>query len=1430
MPKFKKQTISKYIKTGCKRFLALELYRSEIKSEKELAYKYNMPDPIVARPSANIFGQVGKKAEKLLYNLIKDEFGDEYAILFNDTNQSKENMLNLFKNNLENKLFLIEAEFLTDDLLEVFINQFGESVKNFKDKLSIADIRPDLICVVIPEKDKQYYEVQGDGTLTEIKDNRILLSIIDVKNTEKSNSGYDIEVVLYSMLLTLWLKTNNLSDKYAVISQSGIFPAALKVNPFSQKYESLENENIIDKYFEFLSYVEYIEHDQLVITLRNIIVNDLIPILKNPQDWEKLDWHIGKKCGLCDWLAYEDWLSEDNKDKITNKHCHSHALDIDHLSQIPFLSNAMRKVLSNDSISTLSKVIDTNGEEDTYKKHSKLKVNSTLIPKRANSIQKNIISFENRYIYSMPRFALTNIFITLNFDPSTRIVSSISSKCYWKEFANYYNPKEKEEYTNDKKFSSSCFFTEEGNDESEREMLFYFLNQINDYFMYANDIENNPHPDFKNSTYHMYFWDKTQYDELKKLIGKHLGVIFEHKLLKSLIWLFGTEDILEDYQTVKSPNVTFVKDIIHANLALNIRFDYTLFQVAKAYTKFDKKISKAFYDPFSDYIPKERLYEIWLKVKKPNYQEIRNLYMLTAKSQVDALQLISVQITKDLKELIKGEANPISFDIFKSFEGITKLPVDSKLWYLHHRLNEEYAFLSNELDLFKNVDDMEANYKAIVLERPLNKVEEDSWLQAIGLTKTRSLLTYKVTADSCNSKIKDNSSELRMGIFDDISFINKKFYTISKKYNIYDDFVQYASSKKIYDITKVKIVNFDRINGVIAINLKADYKALGDALQSLISLGILDLSKKLYLIEVSFYPASYHTLGYIKAIKTPLISHAEEKTLKAIGLNEDKKGIKTSPKTMASEILWNASTLQNEKSKLFEETLVEESYLTVINNMKLKPNKKQKEAIFNALINRLSIIWGPPGTGKTNTASILIKTLLLLLKKNNIKQNILLSAFTYQACIELFEKVYSQLDACFKDIEFIVIKSGRRKEEFENFITRSHEWGMNIRIVNQPKSDSDDNYFSIKNELRWNSNKIKVVISPIAALSVFYNDNCKTGSVKECKYENIGKYFDYTLLDEASQCDVANALAILYGLKEDGQLVILGDHLQMPPIHQVKPPLHIEYNVGSFLNYLRRRHNVQPTMLNINYRSTLDIVNYIKTLGYSDLESARNKLEYTVNNSKIIDNPYINSLNSSKLFENIMQQENEVLALTHFDELSSQANSFEAEIVAGVIIDAYNKFYDGSNKEVYDKKFWSQYMGVVTPHKAQKVMIAKYLYEVFIDSKQLIDNAIDTVERFQGSQRRFIIVSFGVGDPDIISQEEEFLLNLNRTNVAISRAEDKILVIISEKLIHHLPEDKEVIKTSKAIKSYVHQYCNINSKYLLKYKGEDTVINLRIHK
>jgi len=1379
MPKISKQLISKYIKTNCKKFLA------------------------VARPGANIFQIAGKNAEDLLYQLLEDEF---IGYVINLKNR-KINVKDVLKNNFKTELFIIEAEFVTDDLLEFFLNQFGSTLKEIKDPLDLSDIRPDIIMKIIPIEGETYYEVLSDGTLKKImsNDDRIKLSILDVKNTEKSNTGYDAEIIFYAILLTIWLKKNNLSNKYVVTHKNGIFPAALKVNPFSKLYEPLKGENIKSKYDEFLKYVEYIEHDQVAITFRKILLDDIIPILKSPEDWDKLDWHISKKCGLCDWLGYDEWLSEENKQKLTQKHCFIQARSVDHISQIPFVSSAMRKVLEENKLSTISDIEQTRGTERPYQKHSKLKTDSFMIPKRARSILYNRDSSGNRLIYDVPKNykTFTNIFVTLNFDPSTKIVSSISTKCHWREFSNF---KERKLYQNNKNFPAQVFFTKNGDTDDEKEMLFLFLRQLDEYFSYANDPENNSYPEFQNSTYHIYFWDRTQYEEIRNLIGKHIGIIFEHELYKPLIWLFGSEKVLEDFSKVRVPNVSFVKDMLKANVALSLKFDYTLFEVAKNYTDFNKTISKAFYDPFSDYIPKERLYEVWLKHK--NYQDIEDKYRFTAKAQVEALQFIAIQLHRDLHSLIKGEPSEINFDFFENFKSISRLPVDSKLWYLHQKLNEAYNERDKELDSFKHARELEVEYKAIILERLLFGEEKEEWLKQTGLPSSDKIFVYQVTEDSRDTKIKDSAENLSIGFYEDPLFLVQKFGRFIHDQNV--DAEDYISlfKRKMSDVFQMHIVHFDRVSGIIAIAPNEYNKASW----FLIEQKLINMDEKLYLVDLDSYKTSKYTLKYLKAIQTPLISHADRVTLNTLGLSKDMKGKKTHRETMAAKVLWAGDDLQSCSSQYTEE-MIRIVYNKVVEDLKKQPNERQEEAILNSLSRQLSIIWGPPGTGKTQTASILLKLLLSMVIQSGAPKNILISALTYQACVELFDKFYSLLDNEFKAIDFIMLHS-KKRTEFLDFQQKVPSW-MNLIITNS--------FDKIRNSL--DDEVTKVVIAPIATLNSFFND----GEYNSPKYEHIGEYFDFVLLDEASQCDIANSLSVLYGLKDDAQIVILGDHLQMPPIHKIKPPIGLEYIVGSLLNYLRERFNVKPTMLNINYRSVPDIVEYITTLGYDDLTWHRDASDLKIKNKSIVENPYKYKLRNEDLFKSMFLPEHNVLAVTYSDGISSQANLFEATMVAASIIEAYNNFYDDSEIARYNEWFWNNAVGIVTPHKAQKALIGRLLEKIFPDQSSYIHGAIDTVERFQGGQRKFIVVSFGVGDPDIIAQEEEFLLNLNRTNVAISRAEDRVIVFISEDLIHHLPDDKEIIKTSKAIKNYVHQYCFNSTKYIVNFEEKNREIHLKIH-
>jgi hypothetical protein len=85
---------------------------------------------------------------------------------------------------------------------------------------------------------------------------------------------------------------------------------------------------------------------------------------------------------------------------------------------------------------------------------------------------------------------------------------------------------------------------------------------------------------------------------------------------------------------------------------------------------------------------------------------------------------------------------------------------------------------------------------------------------------------------------------------------------------------------------------------------------------------------------------------------------------------------------------------------------------------------------------------------------------------------------------------------------------------------------------------------------------------------------------------------------------------------------------------------------------------------------------------------------------------------------------------------------------------------------------------------------------------------VDTVDRFQGLERDFIIASYAVADTDFIRSEEDFILNPRRFNVTLTRPRSKFVMFVSQSLVQHLPSDIEVARDAANLQLFVTEYCN----------------------
>jgi len=355
---------------------------------------------------------------------------------------------------------------------------------------------------------------------------------------------------------------------------------------------------------------------------------------------------------------------------------------------------------------------------------------------------------------------------------------------------------------------------------------------------------------------------------------------------------------------------------------------------------------------------------------------------------------------------------------------------------------------------------------------------------------------------------------------------------------------------------------------------------------------------------------------------------------------------------------------------------------------------------------------------------------------------------------------------------------------------------------------------------------------------------CQIRQARRFPKEVLGAFvqplFDIVIIDESSQVPVSQALSALCGLKNDARHIIAGDHLQMPPITSIDPPSEAAYLVGSVQTYLQERkfsHPVRRCVLETNYRSNEHSVAFARRIGYpSSLHAAFPDTALHMLSALPTQAAYPANLPWCAAFTDLLTPAHKIVTLLHEDEVSSQGNHFEARVVAGAVWmlrQSVSVALDGRGPVTHTTptpaEFWNQCVGIVTPHRAQRALVIRELEQLFPSEKNLIDDAVDTVERFQGGERHTIIVTFGVADTDVMSGEEAFLMQLERTNVAVSRAMAKCIVIMPKTLAAYIPEDKKALATAFALKDYIEEFCNVRIDTTLSDTTQPRWAQVRYH-
>jgi len=398
------------------------------------------------------------------------------------------------------------------------------------------------------------------------------------------------------------------------------------------------------------------------------------------------------------------------------------------------------------------------------------------------------------------------------------------------------------------------------------------------------------------------------------------------------------------------------------------------------------------------------------------------------------------------------------------------------------------------------------------------------------------------------------------------------------------------------------------------------------------------------------------------------------------------------------------------------------------------------------------LLVGPPGTGKTSRA------LRRMVEKFYARSEtqILLLAYTNRAV----DEICASLDAIVPVVDYIRIGSELSCDErYRKHLVE------NVLASCQKRKDVRDCLSACR-----------VYVGTVASLS------SKTELFKL-------KRFDVAIVDEATQILEPQLLWILSAKSSDGRdavgkFVLIGDHKQLPAVVLQRKEESEVHDEG-----LRKigLYNLKDSLFERLYRT-------------HSLETDSWALDMLCRQGRM--HPDVAFFPNKAFYEGRLEpvglphQQEEIKAPVQFvpssrdtESLSGKTNRHEAKMVA----DWAERVWKEA-PEAFDP---NHTLGIITPYRSQIALIKKELQAKGIPA--LSEVSVDTVERYQGSERDVILYSFCVN----YRYQLKFLPNLTeengvqidrKLNVAMTRARKRLVIVGVPELLRENPIYARLIK------------------------------------